>query len=209
MQHLSTLSHPTKFWTKFHQLTGKYQRTTYPLISNNQPLTSDQEKADAFADFFQTIFTPTITPYRTALHNRIEILYTNQPPYLQSSLQHRLEDTPLTSPITANDIQSVIHSKRNTAPGFDNITYKLIKSSPLIVHTLLATVYNFILRTGYYPQHWKVSKTLLFIKPHKPTSNLSSYRPIQLTSCFSKIFEKNPCSLPSRTSQRTPPITHP
>ena len=188
--HLSTMSHPTKFWTKFHQLTGKYQRTTYPLISDDQPLTTDEEKANAFADFFQTILTPTITPYRTALHSRIEHLYTNQPPHLQPNIHHHLQDTLLTSPITSNEIQSVIHSKRNTAPGFDNITYKLIKSSPQIVHTLLATVYNFILRTGYYPQNWKVSKTLLFIKPNKPPSNISSYRPIQLTSRFSKIFEK-------------------
>lgn len=79
---LSTLSHLTKFWTKFRHLIGKYQHTNSPLICNDQPLTSDQAKA--FVEVFQTIFTPTATPFRTTLHNIIELLYTNQPPYKQT-----------------------------------------------------------------------------------------------------------------------------
>jgi len=42
----------------------------------------------------------------------------------------------------------------------------------------------------YFLPDWKTSKTLMFLKPEKPSDQVSSYRPIQLTSVFSKVLER-------------------
>jgi hypothetical protein len=57
---LADTSHPSKYWKRFNSLTGKYTKTTYPLLHNNEPLHSDVDKANAFADYLQDIFTPQI-----------------------------------------------------------------------------------------------------------------------------------------------------
>ena len=39
-------------------------------------------------------------------------------------------------------------------------------------------------------QKWKKVVILLFLKPGKPSNNVSNYRPIALTSCVGKLLEK-------------------
>jgi len=46
------------------------------------------------------------------------------------------------------EINQVVGRKRNTAPGFDTITYKLIKEALPTFVTILAAIYTFILRRG-------------------------------------------------------------
>jgi len=74
--------------------------------------------------------------------------------------------------------------------GIDSITYRHTKEGPPSLLILLAAIYTFILRTGYIPADWKTSKTLMFLKPNKPSDSVASYRPIQLTPTLSKILER-------------------
>jgi len=185
---LQDTAHPTKFWKRFNALTGKRTKTTYPLLQNDQPLQSDQEKANVFAAHLQEIFTP-IWPHipRTHPANRLHITS----PALQPHSDHQInENNYLTAPITANEIITTIVRKKNTAPGLDGITYRHIKEGPLRLLLLIAAIFNFILRTGFLPTQWKTSKTLMFLKPDKPPASVSSYRPIQLTPTLSKILER-------------------
>jgi hypothetical protein len=57
-----------------------------------------------------------------------------------------------------------------------------------IVH--LTTIYNAIIRTGYFPVQWKVTQFIMSPKPGKQLEEASSYRPISLLPIMSKIFEK-------------------
>lgn len=184
---LGDTAHPTKYWKRFHQLTGQTSHTTYPLLQDEQPLHDDTDKANAFADHLQDIFTPLPPPRARHPTDRFNI----DSPFLQPSVTHPiLPDHPLTAPITVDDIRLTTARRRTTAPGLDGITYKHISQSPILFLQLLAYIYNFILRTGFYPASWKTSRTLMFPKPNKPPHSVSSYRPIQLTSTFSKILER-------------------
>lgn len=189
---LGETSHPTKYWKTFHRLTGKTQRTPYPIIVDNQSPQTDIDKANTFANHFQDIFTPLPDCYMPIrVGNLIRQHSDPNSETLRPSINNRLPpNNPLTRPITMVEINQVAGRKRNTAPGFDTITYKLIKEAPPTFITILTTIYTFILRTGYFPIDWKYSKVLLFPKPNKPTSEITSYRPIQLTSTLSKILEK-------------------
>ena len=186
---LSTTAHPSQYWRRFKALTGQSKSTSYPLLVNDIPLHTDQEKADAFADQLQSTFTPTVPQGLSPRHPVNRFNFTSR--LLQPDITHSLDlDNPLTEPITTDDIIHTVSRKRNTAPGIDQITYRHIKESPYILIRLLATIYTFILRTGFIPSTWKTSKTLLFAKPDKPPDAVTSYRPIQLTSVFSKILER-------------------
>jgi len=107
-------------------------------------------------------------------------------PALQPNISHTL---PETNQSITEEINRSIANKRNSAPGVNNISYRHIREVPASFIQLLAIIYTFILRTGFISQDWKISKTLMFPKPNKPPNSVTSYRPIQLTTAFSKILE--------------------
>lgn len=45
-------------------------------------------------------------------------------------------------------------------------------------------------QTSYIPSQWKETIVVPILKPDKPASDPNSYRPISLTSCFSKLIER-------------------
>ena len=182
-------AHPTTFWKRFKTLTGQNTSHPYPLLQGDTPLACSSDKANAFATYLQDIFTPNSSdPFDLHPPPTDALL---QSPSLQPSLTHTLSpDHPLTAPITPLDIQRVVKHRKSTAPGIDRISYRHVREGPPQLFLLLASLYMFILRTGFFPPDWKISSTLMFLKPSHSPSDVSSYRPIQLTSVLSKIFEK-------------------
>jgi hypothetical protein len=78
------------------------------------------------------------------------------------------------------------------ASGYDLITGRILTQMPRkgtrIAH--LTTICNSIIRTGYFPVHWKFAQFIMIPKPGKPPKEASSHRPISLLSIMNKIFEK-------------------
>ncbi|CAH2218239.1 jg9830 [Pararge aegeria aegeria] len=54
----------------------------------------------------------------------------------------------------------------------------------------MARLFTGILRTGHFPNPWKLGRVILIPKPGKNIMLPSSYRPITLLSTTSKLFEK-------------------
>jgi len=55
---------------------------------------------------------------------------------------------------------------------------------------VICKLFNGIITLGYYPKKWKKSIIIMIPKPGKDHTIPSSYRPIILLSCLSKMFEK-------------------
>lgn len=70
------------------------------------------------------------------------------------------------------------------------INGKILKELPPIGIKLITIIFNAVLRTGYFPSQWKVAEIIMVPKPGKPSEQVSSYRPISLLPCLSKLFEK-------------------
>jgi hypothetical protein len=51
-------------------------------------------------------------------------------------------------------------------------------------------LFNLSLKQGLLPEKWKTAKIIMISKPNKPPTEINSYRPISLTSCFAKCLEK-------------------
>ena len=78
----------------------------------------------------------------------------------------------------------------STASGPDQIAYPLLKHLPEPAQLLLLSPFNRSWSSHTFPSCWKPSTINPIHKPGKPTSFLSSFCPISLTSCISKLFER-------------------
>lgn len=138
-----------------------------------------QDKANLFANHLNQVFTPNEAWPNT---NELEI---------DSILDQDLQlDLPLRS-VTPREVSRYIKSlDNNKAPGFDLINKKVLEELPRKAVVYLTTLFNAILRVGYFPDLWKVSQIIMIPKPGKPGHEATSYRPISLLPIVSKLFEK-------------------
>ena len=91
---------------------------------------------------------------------------------------------------TAQELNIAIHKCGNTSVGPDQIAYPFFKNLTENSLTTLLSVINHLWENNYYPPSWRVSTLIPILKPRKPPSDPSSYRPISLTSCASKLLER-------------------
>ena len=77
------------------------------------------------------------------------------------------------------------------APAIDNV-YNIIlkKAIGTRFYKVLARAFTVSLKLGFIPYFWKVAVLCMFIKPDKPPSQTTSYRPISLLSAIMKLFER-------------------
>ena len=94
------------------------------------------------------------------------------------------------APFRAEDIDSCLQGVRDSAPGFDGVTYSVIKHLPKQAKQCLARLIHHFWITAVHPTEWKKTLVLPFLKPQKDAQLPQSYRPIALTSCFFKTFQK-------------------
>lgn len=79
---------------------------------------------------------------------------------------------------------------KNSAPGEDRISYEILKQIPRSCQTVILKFYNHVWKKGHLPPDWKVSMIRPMLKPDKSPFNVTSYRPVALTSTLCKLMEK-------------------
>lgn len=132
---------------------------------------TDIDKADQIAKYLQ--LHNTTTPNSTALHNNV----TEQAQQIRNYYQ-----------IPANKLTKIPNHK---TPGPDNILNVVLKHLPTKGLAQLTYIINTIIKLQYFPNSWKTAIVVPILKPKKPPHLPSSYRPISLLNCISKIAEKH------------------
>ena len=95
------------------------------------------------------------------------------------------------SPFSLTELSTAISNfSSSTASGPDQIAYPLLKhlSEPAQLHLL--SPFDRSWHSHTFPSCWKPTTMIPIHKPGKPTSSPSFFRPISLTSCISKRFER-------------------
>ena len=108
----------------------------------------------------------------------------NMPSFEDGSTHYYNQD------FTINELDNVLASVHDSAPGEDAITYEMIKNLPNHVRELLVEMFNKFFKESFFPNEWRRAIIIPILKPGKDPSDPKSYRPIALTSCLCKIFER-------------------
>lgn len=93
-------------------------------------------------------------------------------------------------PFGLAELQASLNSCKKSAPGPDRVMYEMLKHLPPDTQKTLLSLYNAVWSSGKIPSTWKEAIIVPILKQGKDPSMVSSYRPIALTSCLCKVFEK-------------------
>ena len=96
----------------------------------------------------------------------------------------------LDASFTIKEMETQLDRCKDSAPGPADIIISMIKhlTTPA-THTLLKAL-NKLWEARVYPEQWSKEIKSPFLKPGKDPNLPSSYRPISLTSCIWKLFER-------------------
>ena len=113
------------------------------------------------------------------------------PLYLKKKLGRASVDKEDCRDFTLGELRKALKKmKRKGAEGPDGIPPSFLKElGPKALNELLE-IFNSCYRTSYCPQIWKLAIIIPLLKADKLASDLASFRPISLTSCISKCFER-------------------
>lgn len=96
----------------------------------------------------------------------------------------------LIKPFTIQELNSALKTHKNTACGLDSISYKMLSTLNTKNIIIFLEILNALWELSIIPKDWKTDCLIPILKPDKEINNEDLYRPIALTSCVSKIFEK-------------------
>ena len=95
------------------------------------------------------------------------------------------------SPFSSLELSTAISQlSTSTSSDPDQITYPLLTHLPQSVLHFLLYIFNLSWSTHTFLSTWKQSTIIPILNPGKPSNSPSLYRPISITSCTSKLFER-------------------
>ncbi|GFT97095.1 probable RNA-directed DNA polymerase from transposon BS [Trichonephila clavipes] len=162
------------------------KRSKIPNLTSSSGIASnDEQKANLIANTFVDNYTENKRPenYTNSIASDFTNTLTNffsTPPRTPIPLPHQPE---------RNLCEYVKKLKNSKAPGFDNITNKMVKNFPFKVILIFTYIINKILLIRHFPSDWKMAIVFPIHKPGKNKNSPDSYRPISLLSSLSKIAE--------------------
>jgi len=162
---------------------------------NGKLIETDLEKANAFAESFAKTssndnYSTTFKIYKQQIENEsAEKSLHRKPTGVTTSITSSsggLDDNFSLSELR----RAVRETKKHSAPGDDRISYSMIQHLSKRSTRILLDLYNRVWTEGQIPQDWRHAIITPILKPGKDPQDISSYRPISLTSAVGKVMEK-------------------
>jgi len=159
---------PSKFWKHASRLRGSRSQIDV-LHSGGRTVTDPKVISGLFADFFQSSFTPSSA-------------VTAAPPVSSQPI----------SPLISNEVvaSSIRCLRSSLSSGPDSIPSIIVKAYSEIFVPVLALLFNRSIQCGIFPAVWNTARVIPLLKAGDAT-DVGNYRPISLSNCFSKVFEKS------------------
>ncbi|VDI05871.1 Hypothetical predicted protein [Mytilus galloprovincialis] len=143
-----------------------------PIKVNGEILIHPIEKATAINDYFCSISRFDTEP---------------QLPNVPPLAPYELSDIVITEQDVIDHFQIL---NINKPAGPDKLPPKFLKAIFPSLVTPLTFIFNKSLQSGTVPSDWKLANVSAIYKGKGDQDNVSNYRPISVTNCFSKILEK-------------------
>ena len=93
--------------------------------------------------------------------------------------------------LTINELNKALKKlKVRKTPGPDGIHNEMLKQLGTKGKKVVLNYINLTWKQGQLPSSWKIATIVPILKKNKSPAELSSYRPISLTSCLGKVVER-------------------
>lgn len=177
-------STPSKIvWDRVRKIRGDYASFSVPLLQvNGTACKSVDEQANVLGEHFSNVSS---SSHYTSQFLRVK---EHAEKHTLSSLSG--DRCAYNKPFTKTELLQALSSRKATAPGPDNITYSMLSHLSNTSLESLLEFFNLVWKEGALPSNWKLATVIPLLKPGKDKSDPSSYRPIALTSCLGKTFER-------------------
>ena len=174
--YISTLTHTVpqnQIWKKIKAFKSSYTPQSFPLEVNGRVLLTAGEKAEAMSLHLKTEPIPNDTEFKHDIEAAC-----------------KKDEYILGQPVSSTEFETVLGTLKDTTPGFDNVSNRMLKELSTSYKSELLSILNFSLCTGVVPETWKYGHVILILKPGKPAKELTSYRPITLLPSLGKLLER-------------------
>jgi hypothetical protein len=176
------------FWKRINRLReSKRASKAGALLVNGKVIDSSKEKANVFADNLEKKFRhDENSHFKEEKKLEIEQFLTKENfESLYSASQKRVVE------FSMEEISRAIkemNSKTSTDPfGMSN---KMIKHSSYLMKVRLLEIFNSCLTKKEVPGEWKHSVISMLVKSGQDSKNVTSFRPISMTPCIARLFER-------------------
>ena len=166
---------PQYFW---QYVRSKKSQTRIPgiLTHNNTNFCNPSDIVEAFASYFQSVYTTDDESVQEGINNYSNI---NGSTFPSINIHH----------ITPLDVEKALTElKPKMSSGLDQVPCFVAKDCKSVFTTPLTYIFNLSLRTCTFPNEWKLAKISPVLKSGD-SMYINNYRPIALISVFSKVFE--------------------
>ncbi|GBP03195.1 LINE-1 retrotransposable element ORF2 protein [Eumeta japonica] len=106
-----------------------------------------------------------------------------------SSINDTQDSKPVPLILKEETERAIMTQKLGKAPGPDNITNELLRTSMSVTVPKLTNLFNEIIKRESMPEHWTKS-TIVLLHKKGDKGDIGSYRPISLMSNKYKVFSK-------------------
>lgn len=167
-------------WRTLRRLQTPFVARVQPFFTPTAILSDPSAKANALAAHYATHF-------NTAPPPRVDSLAMILPLTLSLTDDSFRE---FNVPFQLRELDAVLLALTSTSPGFDKIHNQHLSHLPLCYKHHVLNLFNRSFLSDLFPSDWKRALVIPIFTPLKPLTSVSSYRPISLLSCLSKVLEK-------------------
>ena len=183
---LNARTDPSKVWGVIRSLDGRSadNPTGHTLLCRTKELSTPTAKAEAFVKEYARVS-------RVVSSKDDRVLVKSVKAAMKSECTSCQANHLQCQPFTLGELNSAISKlKTKSKPGEDMISNAIIKQlSPRCKQAFLDII-NLCTINSYWPGKWKLGVIMPLIKAGKDPALIPSYRPICLTSCLAKLYER-------------------
>ncbi|GFW98594.1 probable RNA-directed DNA polymerase from transposon X-element [Trichonephila clavipes] len=186
IRYVSSLTSSTsskQLWKKVKAAIGIYREFSFPILqTSNSVFSSPVEIANILGETFQSV--SSAASYNSRF---LEIIGARSARFLNFSTRSFF---PYNCNFTLTELKKALIQAHNTSPGPDGITYTMLRHLHPNSLSNILFLFNRVWKEHCFPSSWRKAILIPILKPGKVATDPLSYRPIALTSCFCKTFER-------------------
>ena len=178
---INSKSPPSQVWSKVRKFQGKFIPSPLPVLRiGNSTFSNPEDVAEKFGVHFSSTSSQKhySAQFQQFSENTLVV-----PPFSRNTETYNL-------PFSFQEMEHAVSVSSPTSPGDDGIHYSMISYLPRRSKKFLLEIFNGLWKSNTSPESWKISTIVPILKPGKDPHVPQNYRPIALTSCVCKLYER-------------------